>query len=302
MAWCVGRQCAAAAAAAVCMSVLCLAVWPQQAVCGLDVARVPLTTDSENDLVQSEEWVKQRMRGAWNDFWGTLSSSVKNAGLHGATDADADADGDIADDRSDDPGYASDWGVGDSHGGLVEEVGADLKRTRRSSNPMRTLCIPVTAQLVEDHEGRHRCVYETERGHKAVGVAYDLDDVPDDRKTELSVVMADYDKLYRGGQCLNDFQITALLAIDVKRALDRVAGCVRNLDDICCDVQSALADVMFAVGESEFCSERFLNFREEVSAKDWQKAASALRCFDWCKDDRRSRRCEHDASIIHVGC
>jgi hypothetical protein len=73
---------------------------------------------------------------------------------------------------------------------------------------------------------------------RGVGLAYDLDQGSvADRKSELSKVFADYDAVYNGEECLNNIQITALLTISVKRALDEAAECVKALDNFSCDIQ-----------------------------------------------------------------
>jgi hypothetical protein len=60
---------------------------------------------------------------------------------------------------------------------------------------IRAVCIPKTESLLEEHEGRHDCAYNKSDGSRAVGVGYNLDDDSDTRRSELSVVLADYDKV-----------------------------------------------------------------------------------------------------------
>ena len=60
---------------------------------------------------------------------------------------------------------------------------------------IRVLCVPTTESLLLEHDGRHECAYELPNGNKAVGVAYNLDDDKDTRRSELSTVLADYDKV-----------------------------------------------------------------------------------------------------------
>jgi hypothetical protein len=60
---------------------------------------------------------------------------------------------------------------------------------------IRAWCIPRTESLLLEHEDRHECVYSLRNGNRAVGVGYDLDDEKDTRRSELSTVLADYDKV-----------------------------------------------------------------------------------------------------------
>lgn len=50
-----------------------------------------------------------------------------------------------------------------------------------------------------------------------IGVNYNLEDDRSARKSELKTVLADYEKVLKGEQCLNDVQISALLLADTKR-------------------------------------------------------------------------------------
>lgn len=60
---------------------------------------------------------------------------------------------------------------------------------------IRAVCIPKTQSLLEKHEGRHECAYKKSDGSRAVGVGYNLDDDPDTRRSEISGVLANYDKV-----------------------------------------------------------------------------------------------------------
>ncbi len=60
---------------------------------------------------------------------------------------------------------------------------------------IRAVCIPKTQSLLEKHEGRHECAYNKSDGSRAVGVGYNLDDDPDTRRSEISGVLANYDKV-----------------------------------------------------------------------------------------------------------
>lgn len=83
---------------------------------------------------------------------------------------------------------------------LCASMAAPAVASRKMSGEMvsaaiRAFCIPTTESLLTAHEGRHECVYSLTNGHKAVGVGYDLDDDKDTRRSELSTVLADYDKV-----------------------------------------------------------------------------------------------------------
>jgi hypothetical protein len=165
---------------------------------------------------------------------------------------------------------------------------------------IRVLCLPTTESLLLDHDGRHECVYKLPNGDKAVGVGYNLDDDKEKRRSELSTVLADYDKVYEGKACLNTIQISALLALDTRRALDRASNSVKSLDDQCCDVQAVFGDIQHSGGKNVYKQNGFEDFIEAASAKKWDKAADALESTRWCSDHKD--RCKDDKSIISKGC
>lgn len=141
-------------------------------------------------------------------------------------------------------------------------------------------------------------MYENEQGDKAVGVNYNLEDDRAARKSELKTVLADYEKVLKGEQCLNDAQITALLAADTKRKLDRAAKDVHNFNDLCCDVQAVLADLEWSMGQKGLSdSETFL---KEVEKENWEDAAAALRRTLWCVSHKD--RCDADTDKLKQGC
>jgi GH24 family phage-related lysozyme (muramidase) len=162
----------------------------------------------------------------------------------------------------------------------------------------RTFCVPSVSSWVEKHEGRHRCVYENEQGDKAVGVNYNLENDKAARKSELKTVLADYDKVIEGEQCLNDVQISALLLVDAKRKLNEVSEVVHKLDDLCCDIQAVLADLDWSMGQKGLGdSETFL---KEIEKESWEDAATALRTTLWCVSHKD--RCDADVARIEKGC
>jgi hypothetical protein len=52
-----------------------------------------------------------------------------------------------------------------------------------------------------------------------------------------------------GLQCLNTVQISALLALDTRRALDRAAKSVKTLDAQCCSVMAVFGDIQHSSGQ-----------------------------------------------------
>jgi len=185
---------------------------------------------------------------------------------------------------------------------LPAPVAASRKLSRgMASFAIRAWCIPKTESVLEEHEGRHSCVYNLTNGDRAVGVGYNLDDDKETRRSEMSTVLADYDKVYDGNDCLNTVQISALLALDTRRALDRAASSVKSLDEQCCPVMAVFGDIQHsAEGRDAFEGNGFEDFIEAVSAKEWEKAGEKLEETRWCKE--RKERCRSDKSIILEGC
>ncbi|KAG0623629.1 hypothetical protein M758_3G189300 [Ceratodon purpureus] len=165
---------------------------------------------------------------------------------------------------------------------------------------IRAWCIPRTESLLLEHEDRHECVYSLKNGDRAVGVGYDLDDDKETRRSELSTVLADYDKVYKGLQCLNTVQISALLALDTRRALDRAAKSVKALDEQCCSVMAVFGDIQHSSGKDAFEGNGFQDFIEAVSAKEWKKAGDKLNETSWCNDNKE--RCVSNKALIYQGC
>jgi hypothetical protein len=56
-------------------------------------------------------------------------------------------------------------------------------------------------------------------------------------------------QVYQGKACLNTIQISALLALDTRRALDRASTSVKSLDEQCCDVQAVFGDIQHSGGK-----------------------------------------------------
>ncbi|XP_024362075.1 uncharacterized protein [Physcomitrium patens] len=165
---------------------------------------------------------------------------------------------------------------------------------------IRALCIPTTESLFMKHDGKHSCAYNLTNGDRAVGVAYNLDDDVESRRSELTAVFADYDKVYEGKDCLNTIQISALLTLDAKRALDRAAKSVKSLDDQCCDVMAVFGDIQHSGGKDVYQENAFDDFIEAVSAKKWEKGVELLDRTRWCNDNKD--RCDDDKKIISEGC
>lgn len=165
---------------------------------------------------------------------------------------------------------------------------------------IRAMCIPRTESLLLEHDARRECAYDLCNGDRAVGVRYNLDDDIETRRSELSTVLADYEKVYKGEDCLNTVQISALLALDTRRALDRAAKSVKALDEQCCSVMAVFGDIQHSAGKDAFEGNSFEDFIEAVIAKEWHKAGYKLNGTRWCSYNKE--RCESDTAIILEGC
>jgi hypothetical protein len=105
---------------------------------------------------------------------------------------------------------------------LPAPVAASRKLSRgMASFAIRAWCIPKTESVLEEHEGRHSCVYNLTNGDRAVGVGYNLDDDKETRRSEMSTVLADYDKVYISSMQL---QINAFCLISVSLLLAGVSN------------------------------------------------------------------------------
>lgn len=61
-------------------------------------------------------------------------------------------------------------------------------------------------------------------------------------------------QVYNGKSCLNTVQISALLALDARRDLNRAAHYVKVLDELCCDVAAVCGDIQHSGGNLIFSS------------------------------------------------
>lgn len=163
-----------------------------------------------------------------------------------------------------------------------------------------TVCIPTTSSVLVKHEGSHSCAYDHPNGYRAVGSGYNLDDDVERARSELRTTLADYDKVYSGKDCLNSVQIRALVAFDARRALNAAAKEVKALEDWCCDVQAAFADITFSSGHKELRSKEFTSITEKASAHKWDTAADELHDTRWCEDHKE--RCYDNEKVIRKGC
>ncbi|KAL2609797.1 hypothetical protein R1flu_028370 [Riccia fluitans] len=165
------------------------------------------------------------------------------------------------------------------------------------------LCVTDVSQYVEEHEGRHECAYDHSSGFRAVGVGYNLDDDVETRKSELSLSFADYDKVYKGEDCLNNIQISGLLLLDAKRALDRAAEHVKPLNDFCCKVQAIFADIQHSSGAAkDFPEEDMRQVIERAALKEYKGAAHELKKTNYCSTEENKKRCDDHLERFKNGC
>lgn len=108
-------------------------------------------------------------------------------------------------------------------------------------------------------------------------------------------------KVLDGKQCLNNFQITALLVLTTKRALDLAASKAQALDNWCCDIQKVFADLALTSGNKTSLWERdLLKVIDKSSAFHWEEAEAHLKETKWCKEFKE--RCKHARKHILKGC
>ncbi|KAL2603038.1 hypothetical protein R1flu_017251 [Riccia fluitans] len=91
-------------------------------------------------------------------------------------------------------------------------------RRRTTGGCSKIMSIGHTADLMQQHEGRRACAYNHKGGFRAVGSGYNLDQDRDQRRSELRAAGLDYDRVYKGDQCLEDLQISGLLMLDAERS------------------------------------------------------------------------------------
>ncbi|KAL3678739.1 hypothetical protein R1sor_021695 [Riccia sorocarpa] len=165
------------------------------------------------------------------------------------------------------------------------------------------LCVAEVSDYLEKHEGRHDCAYDHPNGFRAVGVGYNLDDDVETRKSELSATFADYEKVYKGDKCLNNLQISGLLLLDSKRALDRASESVKPLNDFCCSVQAVFADIQHASGAAKDFPERDLRkVIEKAALQEYKGAARELEKTQFCSTSENKNRCDDHYDRFEQGC
>ncbi|KAL3695900.1 hypothetical protein R1sor_009976 [Riccia sorocarpa] len=165
------------------------------------------------------------------------------------------------------------------------------------------LCIGEVAELLSTHEGRHHTAYDHPGGWRAVGCGYNLDQDADQRRKELEEAGLDYDRVYKGDQRLNHMQISGLLILDAKRALDRAGENIKRLDDFCCSMKAVFADIQHTAGSTEkFPRQDIEEVINKVADQDWEKAADELERTEWCSKKHHRFRCDHNLEVLEKGC
>ncbi|CAI7796220.1 unnamed protein product [Closterium sp. NIES-53] len=160
-------------------------------------------------------------------------------------------------------------------------------------------CVPATSTVMERSEGRSRCAYDSRLGYRAIGVGYNLDDKSDERMREIATIVADFDKLYRGEECLNDVQINALLAFDARRYLIRAKERIEKFNSFCCNVQSIFADIAFTHAKTRLGAQ-FSPAIERAQSSQYKEAAEDLRRSKWCR--KHEQVCRADTRAMEEGC
>ncbi|KAL2642378.1 hypothetical protein R1flu_009965 [Riccia fluitans] len=165
------------------------------------------------------------------------------------------------------------------------------------------MCVGEVAELLSMHEGRHHMAYDHRGGWRAVGCGYNLDQDVDRRKKELQELGLDYDKVYKGEQRLEGMEITELLILDAKRALDRVGENIKRLENFSCEMKAVFADIQHTAGSAEkFPREDIDQVIEKVASEEWEKAADELEKTDWCSKSHHRFRCDHNLELLEKGC
>ncbi|KAL2649409.1 hypothetical protein R1flu_017537 [Riccia fluitans] len=164
------------------------------------------------------------------------------------------------------------------------------------------LCVGEVSELISMHEVRERCAYDHKGGFRAVGCGYNLDDNVGERMQELRVALADYERVYKGEECLTDMQITGLLAVDAKRALNRAAENVNGLNKFCCSLRAVFADIQHTVGSSSNFPDEMDLVIEKSTSEEFRKAADELERTKWCSQRGNRDRCEDNLDLMDRGC
>ncbi|KAL2631372.1 hypothetical protein R1flu_016058 [Riccia fluitans] len=187
-----------------------------------------------------------------------------------------------------------------SHSFLRQQT---YRRDFGRSGETGTMCVGSVAELLHQHEGRNRCAYDHKGGFRAVGCGYNLDDDKEQRRRELKEALLDYDRVYKGEQCLDDMQVSGLLTADADRALKRAARNVERLNEFCCPVRAVFADIQHTAGSvDEFPREDMDNVIERVASEDYKTAADELERTKWCSKGRHMSRCSDNLDLVERGC
>ncbi|KAL3675511.1 hypothetical protein R1sor_025459 [Riccia sorocarpa] len=164
-------------------------------------------------------------------------------------------------------------------------------------------CVGEVAELLQQHEGRHRWAYDHRGRFRAIGSGYNLDDNVDERRKELQAAGLDYDKLYNGEIGLDELQITGLLILDAERALRRAGDNIERLEDFCCPLRAVFADIQHTARSADkFPREDLEQVIERAASEDYKSAADELERTKWCSKGRNRGRCRDNLDIVEEGC
>ncbi len=124
---------------------------------------------------------------------------------------------------------------------------------------------PLEKQLIK-HEGFKNQRYYDTGGIPHVGVGFNLKRY--DAKQKISSVGADYDKVLKGEQKLDDKQITFLFRQDLSNATCNAKVIIKDYDSQPAKVKNVVVDMIYNVGPAKFKEfKRTINCIEEHNYK-----------------------------------
>ncbi|CAH1777422.1 unnamed protein product [Owenia fusiformis] len=173
----------------------------------------------------------------------------------------------------------------------------------------QTFCDP--RELIKQHEPNMMCMFLDSSGVMRIGRGFNL------QSTGAELAFDSVGGLYQHtikGQstklgdkcdcssvaCINQTQADELFVISLIQSIDISKTVFSNFELMCCDVQNAVVDITFSMGEDLL--EQYVDFNSYVTGSNWDAASDYMSLSKFCFDESTSKRCQDDVGLLKNGC
>lgn len=149
--------------------------------------------------------------------------------------------------------------------------------------PANSLSFREILDIIRDHEGYRYQVYKDSVGKPTIGIGFNLTRA--DAPKLIKQIGADYNKVLKGEQVLDDKQIMTLFELSLRTAYKDAELYMPNLFNQPRNVKLALIDMAFNLGYNRLS--KFENTKKHILAGDYNKAADEVLRSKWAGQVKR---------------